>query len=128
MKILLDTCTFLWITANAKELSRTAKALFSAAENEVYLSSVSVWEIMVKNQLGKLPLPDPVENFIKKQRTIHRIATLALSEEATLQLPRLPNHHNDPFDRMLICQAIVSGLTFLTPDPHINQYPIHTIW
>ena len=71
MKILLDTCTFLWLASDAKELSNQARALFKNIDNPVYLSSVSVWEIVVKNKLGKLPLPDAPEHFINEQSEKH---------------------------------------------------------
>ncbi len=128
MKILLDTCTFLWIITDAKELSVNARNLFSDTENQIYLSCISVWEILIKHKLGKLPLPDDPGKFITTERELHQIETLALEENAILKLSQLPNHHNDPFDRMLVCQAITHGLTVLTPDHHINQYPVPTSW
>jgi PIN domain nuclease of toxin-antitoxin system len=128
MRILLDTCTFLWIITGAPELSTRARELFSNPENDVYLSAVSTWEISIKHALGRLPLPEPLEQFIPEQRRQHRVDALALEEEATLHLPRLPEIHTDPFDRMLICQAMVHGLVLLTPDEVIRQYPGRWIW
>lgn len=101
---------------------------FSVLGNEVYLSAASVWEILVKHKLGRLPLPQPAHQFIPRQRVTHRIESLPLDEEATLQIARLPDHHNDPFDRMLICQVIAHGLTLLTPDADIARYPVSTAW
>ena len=128
MKILLDTCTFLWIGIDAPELSDTARAQFLDENNEVYLSAVSAWEIAVKHTLGRLHLPDPLERYIATRREQHGIAPLPLDEAATLQLPKLPDWHRDPFDRMLICQAIAGTMAILTPDPQIARYPIKTIW
>jgi len=128
MKILLDTCAFLWLTTDAPELSDKAKIMFQNTENTVYLSSVSVWEIIVKHQLGKLPLPNAADNFIKQQCEKHFIEYLALDEKAAFHLSRLPNHHRDPFDKMLICQAIAHDLTVLTSDKIIMQYPVATVW
>ena len=128
MKILLDTCAFLWLTTDAPELSDKAKILFQNTENAVYLSSVSVWEIIVKHQLGKLPLPSAADDFIKQQCQKHFIEYLALDEKAVFHLSRLPNHHRDPFDKMLICQAIAHDLTILTSDKMITQYPVATVW
>ncbi|MBM4254428.1 MAG: type II toxin-antitoxin system VapC family toxin [Deltaproteobacteria bacterium] len=128
MKILLDTCTFLWIITDAPDLSQRARELFSAAEHEVYLSVVCSWEIAVKYALGKLPLPAAPEQYVPAQRTKHGILSLPLEEEASLYLGKLPTPHKDPFDRMLVCQTIVHGMTLLTPDPQITQYPVHTIW
>ena len=128
MKLLLDTCTFLWIISEPGKISQQALTLFKDMENDVFLSVVSTWEISIKYHLGKLPLPDAPETFLPVQRESHFIESLPLNEESTLQLPRLPDLHNDPFDRMLICQAITHGLTLLTPDLLIRQYPVRTKW
>jgi PIN domain nuclease of toxin-antitoxin system len=128
VKILLDTCTFLWIILEAEALSERARELHADPTNEVYLSAVSAWEIAVKFALGRLPLPDDPVRFIPEQRASHGILPLALRETACLHLPRLPLLHGDPFDRMLICQAIADSLTILTPDKAIGQYPIRTDW
>ena len=128
MKLLLDTCTFLWICADAKELSNTVRKLFTSTTNAVYLSSVSSWEILVKNKIGKLPLPENPIDFIQDGRLLHQIETLPLTESATFQLNELPDLHKDPFDRILICQTIEHNMTLLTPDPLINQYPINVMW
>ena len=128
MRILLDTCTFLWIVTDAPELSDLSREVFVNPGNEVYLSAVSTWEIAIKHAIGRLPLPEVPEKFIPAQRQEHGVVSLALEEEATLHLTRLPEMHKDPFDRMLICQAIVQGLVILTPDELIMQYPIRCIW
>lgn len=128
MKCLLDTCTFLWIIAGAKELSPAAAQLFVNPANEALLSAVSVWELSVKHALGKLPLPSSLERFVGEQRERHGIMTLPLDERAVLHLHKLPTLHRDPFDRMLICQAIEHDCVLLTPDPLIMQYPIRTQW
>jgi PIN domain nuclease of toxin-antitoxin system len=128
MKLLLDSCTFLWIITDSKELSSSAKALFVDSGNEIYLSAISIWELLVKNQLGRLPLPEASAQFLIKQRELHRIKSLPLHEEAVQHLLCLPEYHKDPFDRMLVCQAIAHGLTVLTPDKEIRQYPVATIW
>ncbi len=128
MRLLLDTCTFLWIASGSTQLSRRAAQLFRDPANEVFLSVVSTWEIAVKHSLGRLPLPAPAGEYIVALRERHGIATLTLNEEEALYLPRIPKLHRDPFDRMLVCQAIVNGLAILTPDPLISQYPIRTTW
>lgn len=128
MKILLDTCTFLWLVANAPELTANARATFSDSNNQVYLSAVSSWEIAVKHALGKLPLPNTPDVFVQEQRKLHQIDSLPLDEPSTLHLHELPSIHRDPFDRMLVCQAIEHDLVILTPDPMIRQYPVRTLW
>ncbi len=128
MNLLLDTCTFLWIVTDDDALSPESRKLISDPTNEVFLSAISFWEIMLKNSLGKLPLPTPLEQFLSTQRARHHIEALPVQEEATVHLPKLPALHKDPFDRMLICQAIQHELTILTPDPLITQYAIRTVW
>ncbi len=128
MKVLLDTCTFLWIISDAPELSDAARACFRNPDNQVFLSAASAWEISVKHALGRLPLPETPARFIPSQRRVHHIDALALDEEAALRVSGLPDWHKDPFDRILICQALAGGMTLLTPDPLIQQYPVTTLW
>ena len=128
MRLLLDTATFLWVVSDAAELSEEARDIFADPGNEVYLSSVSAWEIAVKYALGKLPLPEAPVRFVPLQRKQHGIDPLQLDEEAALHLSRLPPLHKDPFDRMLVCQAVVHHLAIVTPDELIQQYPVRTIW
>ncbi len=128
MRILLDTCTFLWIITAEQKLSSNARELFVDPFNEVFLSSVSSWEIVVKYTLGRLPLPEAPEKFIATQRELHKIESLALQEDAALHLAKLPDYHKDPFDRMIVCQALVHGMTILTPDEAIRRYPARTTW
>lgn len=128
MKLLLDTCTFLWMVSDKVQLSENSQSLLIDPNNELFLSPASVWEICVKHKRGGLTLTDPPERFISEQRKMHSIETLPLDEISVLQLPNLPEIHKDPFDRMLICQAIAHGLIIVTPDPMITQYPVRTTW
>lgn len=128
MKLLLDTCTFLWLLWDAPELSAPARDLFADPGNEAFLSVVSCWEIALKHSAGKLPLPAPPERLVPEQREKHGIATLPLDEESALRVTRLPPYHRDPFDRMLVSQAITGGLVILTPDEAIRGYPVRTAW
>ena len=128
MKILLDTCASLWLTTDAPELSSKARQLFQDPDNAVYLSSVSIWEMLVKHQLGKLPFPGSAEAFIRQQCEQHFIDYLALDDKAVFQLSNLPNLHRGPFDRMLVCQAIAHDLVLLTSDKLIIQYPVASVW
>jgi PIN domain nuclease of toxin-antitoxin system len=128
MRLLADTCTFLWWAIDAPELSPRSRELFAHPDNEVYLSAVSCWEIAVKHSLGRLPLPEPPALFVPERRARYGLLSLPLEEEASLYEPKLPRLHPDPFDRMLICQAIVHGLAILTPDQSISQYPVRVLW
>ena len=127
MRLLLDTCTFLWMAGGGSISNDAADAIRTPA-NEVFLSAASVWEIVTKFERGRLPLPEPPERLIPVERRLRGIAPLAFDEEAALQGRRLPWLHRDPFDRMLIAQAIASGLAIVTPDPLIAQYPIRVVW
>lgn len=128
MRLLLDTCTFLWLCEDSPRLSAVARAAFRAQANEVMLSAVSTWEISVKHALGRLPLPQPPHHWVPAQREAHAIEPLPLTEEATLHAHRLPAFHADPFDRLLVCQALAEGLCILTPDAMVSQYPVKTLW
>ncbi|EIJ36083.1 type II toxin-antitoxin system VapC family toxin [Thiothrix nivea] len=128
MRLLLDTCAFLWLISDDDNLSQTVRDLFQDPQNEVFLSAISLWEITVKYQLGKLPLPEHPRHYIPRQRQEHQIEPLSLHEDAIQHLGNLPSIHRDPFDRILICQALQEGLVLLTPDPLIQQYPVKVIW
>lgn len=128
MNILLDTCSFLWFILGSDDLSANAREVFTEPENDVYLSAASCWEIGVKWSLGRLHLPEDPGTFLPRQRMQHAIDPLPIDEAATFHLPKLPRYHNDPFDRILICQAIEHSLILLTPDQLISQYPVRTIW
>lgn len=91
-------------------LSQRARDVLTDPGTEAFLSVVSVWEMVLKHSIGRLPLVDPPEAFIRTQRIAHGLESLPLDEESTLHLPRLPPMHKDPFDRMLICSSIVHGL------------------
>jgi len=128
VKLLLDTCTFLWVVGGDERLSGNARTLFSDPDNDVFLSAASVWEIVVKHSLGKLSLSGDPADVVPRERARHFIEPLPIDEAAALALPRLPTHHRDPFDRLLVCQAITLGMTLLTPDPEIRRYPAPVLW
>jgi len=124
MRILLDTCEFLWLVAGDAKLSPLVAAAVRDPQNAVFLSAVSFWEISLKHGLGKLPLPQPPAQFVPQQREKHLIAPLALDEAAVALLSGLPGLHRDPFDRMLICQAKAHALTLASSDALVRQYPV----
>ena len=128
MKILLDTCTFLWIASDSPRLSKNAAAVFLDPNNERFLSAASAWEISIKNAAGRLPLPEKADIFVPRIREVSGITALGIDEESALHAGRLPGLHTDPFDRMLIAQAIVHGMTVLTPDTQIEQYAVRVLW
>lgn len=124
MRILLDTCEFLWLVAGDARLPPPVASAVRDPQNKVFLSAVSFWEICLKHSLGKLPLPQSPAQFVPLQREKHLIAPLALDEAAVGQLSGLPRLHRDPFDRMLVCQAIAHGLTLASSDILVRQYPV----
>ena len=127
MRILLDTHIFLWFISGDTQLSKDVRDAIRDPDNEVYLSAISVWEILVKYQLGKLPLPEHPETYLPKQRDLHQILSLALDESSVAQLAKLPPLHRDPFDRMIVCQALQNDLTIATVDAAVRAYPVSTI-
>ena len=127
MRLLLDTCTFLWL-AGGGSLSPAAAAAVRDPSNDVYLSAVSTWEIVAKHRAGRLPLPEPPDRLIPAERRLRGVTALPFDEESALQGLRLPALHRDPFDRMLIAHAIALGLAIVTPDQAIAQYPVRVIW
>jgi PIN domain nuclease of toxin-antitoxin system len=127
MRILLDTHIFLWFISGDPQLSISIRELIRDSDNEVYLSVVSVWESIIKYQLGKLPLPESPEIYLPKQRNSHQITSLPIDEDSVAQLIHLPLLHRDPFDRMLICQALQHRLTIATVDSAIRAYDVSII-
>lgn len=130
MRLLLDTCTFLWMIWEEPVIRPDMRAILSNPENLLYLSPISLWEATSKYRLGKLELraPPPAWRHFVTQRDAHDILPLALDEASIAHVEHLPFLHKDPFDRLLICQAIEHGLAIVTPDDHIRQYPIKTLW
>ena len=106
MRILLDTHIFLWCISGDTQLSTDIRDAIRELDNGIYLSAVSVWEAIVKYQLGKLPLPEHPETYLPKQRDRHQITSLSLEGNSVVQLSKLQSLHRDPIDRMLICQAL----------------------
>ena len=128
MRLLLDTVTFIWLVEGSSRLSAPARDLIIDSANDAYLSAASAWEIAIKNGLGRLPLRVSPEQFVVEQRRRHRIDSLPITEEAALQVGKLPNLHRDPFDRLIVAQAIAEGMTVVTPDRLIKMYPVRVAW
>lgn len=127
MKLLLDTHIFLWYISAASQLPARLRDAIADPANVVYLSAVSVWEATIKFQLGKLPLPEPPHVYLPRARAQHGILTLPVDEASVIRLTHLPALHRDPFDRLLICQALEHGLTIATVDDQIRGYSVAII-
>lgn len=128
MKLLLDTCAFLWFQADSPHLSPTARARILDPANEVYLSAVSVWEIARKYAQGGISLPSHPSTLIPAVRKDSGIESLSLTEADALAAEKLQLFHKDPFDRMLIAQALMGGLVIVTSDRAFEPYPVRVIW
>lgn len=124
MNLLLDTQIFLWyLTANPALPAAVRDAIRDPA-NRSFLSVVSVWEAVIKHGVGKLPLPGPPAVYIPQERDAHGITPLPLDDGALTHLAGLPSFHRDPFDRILIAQALQHGLTLVTVDAAVRGYPV----
>ena len=121
---LLDTHIFLWCITADSRLPASFKAAIQDCSNEVYLSAASVWEAVIKHNLGKLALPGPAAEYLPQQRAAHGIAALPVDEGAMCHLADLAALHRDPFDRLLIAQAMQHELTLVTVDTEIAAYPV----
>ncbi len=124
MKLLLDTHIFLWFINQDNRLSENFQQAIQNPANEIFISVVSIWECEIKYQLGKLPFPQSPAIYLPQQRAKHFMKSLVVDEASIAQLINLPPLHRDPFDRLLICQALQHNLIMLTEDKAILNYPM----
>ena len=127
MKLLLDTHTFLWFLDDSPQLSQKGKALLEA-DNELLLSIASLWEIAIKLRLGKLTVAVPIEVLMTQQLTQNDIEILPITVTPLIVVSTLPLHHRDPFDRLLIAQALVEQMPIVSADPAFDAYPVQRLW
>ena len=128
MKLLVDTCTFLWLAAADPKLTPAALSAFRDPEHEVFLSALSAWEIAIKYRIGRLPLPESPGRYVTSRREWLGLEPLPFDEAAAALDARLPTLHDDPFDRGLVSQAVLHGMAILTPDEAIARYPVRVLW
>lgn len=128
MKLLLDTHTFIWWADEPENLSMTALQALEEENNHLLLSFVSVWEIQIKVQLGKMKLSLPLKDLIESQEQANEIEILPVTREHIFALDNLPFHHKDPFDRLLIAQGIIEDATIVSADPKLSAYPVTLLW
>jgi PIN domain nuclease of toxin-antitoxin system len=128
MKLLLDTHTFIWWDSEPARLSPRALAFCQNRQNVLLLSVVSVWEMQMKFQLGKLRLALPLREIVESQQQTNNIEILPIRLAHVLALENLPAHHKDPFDRVLVAQAIVEEAVLVSGDPNVAKYPVQVVW
>ncbi len=128
MKILLDTQCWLWWIATPEKLSQKTCRRIADKHNSVYLSAASSWEIAIKYSIGKLPLPEPPWQFVPKRLARDAITALPIEIMHTLHVADLPQHHKDPFDRLLISQSIQESIPIMTVDEQFEPYGAQIIW
>lgn len=127
MRALIDTHVFLWAIAGDVRLSQRASDIF-VGPSELSMSIVSIWEILIKVQTGKLNFPQPAGAYVLGQLADNRIETLPVTLNHLLAFEKLPLHHRDPFDRMLIAQSMEEGWPIITADRDFQKYPVRVIW
>jgi len=128
MKYLLDTHALLWITTNDPKLSKKAKNIYLDAENEILLSIVSIWELAIKSSIGKITFQKDLDDFVDVHIKGNNIEILKIELPHVLRIEKLPFHHRDPFDRLIIAQAIEDNLKILGADNTFDKYKIKRIW
>jgi PIN domain nuclease of toxin-antitoxin system len=128
MRLLLDTHAFLWFIAGDSRLSQSAKAAISDVQNEAMVSAGSLWELAIKHSQGKLALTQPFLQLVPAQLAQNDIEVLPISLDHLDALITLPFHHRDPFDRLMIAQALVEKATLVSCDRVVDQYPVSTLW
>ena len=122
MNLLLDTHIFLWLNQEPEKINRQLLELCSDHQNHLFLSLVSLWEIQIKYQLGKLKLHRPILDLITEQQKSNQLQILPIRLEHILALSSLENHHHDPFDRLLIAQSQIEDMLLVTEDSKIKRY------
>jgi PIN domain nuclease of toxin-antitoxin system len=127
-RLLLDTPVFLWWVDASANLTGPARSAISDPRNECYLSVASCWEMAIKSSLGKLRLPCPIERFALEQLTANNFTLLNIELRHIAKTEKLPFHHRDPFDRLLIAQALSEKLTVVAADTRFSEYGVKVIW
>jgi PIN domain nuclease of toxin-antitoxin system len=127
-KLLLDTHVFLWWVYDSPDLSKNARMTISDKDNDCYLSVASCWEMAIKSSLGKLKLTRPVQNFISDQLKDNDFTLLNIELHHVAKVEKLPYHHRDPFDRLLIAQALTENLSLVAADRAFWAYGIKPVW
>jgi len=128
VNVLLDTHAFLWWVLDDSRLSRRVRDVVGDPRNDVFFSVASAWELAIKAALGRLELPGALEDLLPEQLTLNGFRVLPVTLAHAMAVARLPHHHHDPFDRLLVAQARVEGLRLVTRDRQLARYGVDRIW
>jgi PIN domain nuclease of toxin-antitoxin system len=128
LRALLDTHAFLWWNGHQAKLSARARRVITDTENEILLSVATVWEIALKERRGRLELPLPASRYVPDRMAQDGFLPLDIQVSHVLEAAALPPHHDDPFDRVLIAQAIAEAVPIITADEIMRRYAVRTIW
>jgi PIN domain nuclease of toxin-antitoxin system len=128
MRLLLDTNVFIWLNEAPTQIPQQMMTLLIDSDHELFFSLVSVWEMQIKMQLGKLQLQDSLPEILMTQQSENGLQMFPISLEHIWALEGLPNHHRDPFDRLLIAQAIAAQLSIVSADSMFDRYPVQRLW
>ncbi len=128
MKYLLDTMVWLWSVGPTEKIGNAGLEILRNGREEIYLSAASSWEIAIKAKLGKFQLPEAPGPYVRSRMAAQRVLALAVTQNHSLAVYDLPLHHNDPFDRLIIAQALDEGMVILTADRAFRKYPVEIVW
>ena len=128
MRLLLDTHAFLWWIGDDPKLPARARKAISGERNEVFLSVASVWELAIKTRIGRLRLAEDLGDFVTQHVAINGFQVLPVHVRHALHVSTLPDHHGDPFDRMLVAQAQIESLVLVSGDEEIARYAVTVVW
>jgi PIN domain nuclease of toxin-antitoxin system len=127
LRVLLDTHVWLWLQVDRSKLHRSRLELLQDEANALFLSAASAWEIAIKYAIGRLSLPQPPERYVPERVRANGITSLSVEERHALAVAALPQHHNDPFDRLLIAQANLEDMVILTADNAFRRYGVKVL-
>jgi PIN domain nuclease of toxin-antitoxin system len=128
MKYLLDTMVWLWSVGSSENIGEAGLHILNSGEEEIYFSAASCWEIAIKTRLGKFRLPEEPVRYVPKRLAEQGIRSLSVTQNHSLKVYELPLHHHDPFDRLIIAQALSEDMVILTSDRTFSKYPAEVLW
>ena len=128
MKYLLDTMVWLWSVGSSEQIGKAGLEILASGDEEIYFSAATSWEIAIKTRLGKSRLPEEPVPYVPKRLSEQGIHSLSVTQSHSLKVYDLPLHHHDPFDRLIIAQALTEEMVILTSDRVFKNYPVEVLW